>query len=145
MRDKQKLVDDLRKAEWKRPQYFARITGLCWSAIEQLRAGSLERLQRVDDAVNALISPDALRRDFFGFERLVTTLYNAVKPNPAALEFAARAACLTAIASAIRTKLNPNPADISRVLGQVGKLLDDSITGIAMAGKGAHAMDLSKN
>ena len=42
-------------------------------AVEQLPAGSLERLQRIHDAVNALISPDPLRRKFFGHERIVNT------------------------------------------------------------------------
>jgi len=67
-----------------------------------------ERLQCIDDALNALISPDAVWREFLGHERLVTTLYRAVKPDPAALEFAGRAACTATIADAIRAKLNPN-------------------------------------
>jgi type I restriction enzyme R subunit len=114
------------------------------AAIEQLPAGSLERLQRMDDAVNALISPDPLRREFLGYERIVSTLYGAVKPDPVALEFAGRAACLAAIADAIRTKLNPNPADITEVMGDIGKLLDASITGVDMPAKPAPVMDLSK-
>jgi type I restriction enzyme R subunit len=55
----------------------------------------MERLSRIEDAMNALISPDPLRRDFFAHERLVSTLYRAVKPDPSALEFASRVACLT--------------------------------------------------
>jgi type I restriction enzyme R subunit len=113
-------------------------------AIEQLVAGSFERLQRIDDAVNALISPDPLRREFLGHERLVSTLYSAVKPDPAALEFAGRVACLAAIADAIRTKLNPDPADITGVMGDIAKLLDASITGVGMPAKAAPVMDLSK-
>ena len=113
-------------------------------AIEQLPAGSMDRLKRIDDAVNALISPDPLRREFFGHERLVSTLYGAVKPDPAALEFSGRVACLAAIAAAIRAKLNPNPADITEVMGDIGKLLDASITGVDMPAKPAPVMDLSK-
>jgi hypothetical protein len=79
--------------------------------------------------MNALISPDPLRRDFFAHERLVSTLYRAVKPDPSALEFASRVACLTTLAEAIRAKLNPNPPDISQVMGQINGLLDQSITG----------------
>ena len=79
-----------------------------------------------------------------GHERLVSTLYNAVKPDPAALEFASPVACLAAIADAIRGKLNPNPADISSVMGDISKLLDTSITGVAMPSKVAPVMDLSK-
>ena len=56
-------------------------------AIEQLTAGSLQRLQKLADAVDTLIPPDPLCREFLGHERIVGTLYGAVKPNPAALEF----------------------------------------------------------
>jgi type I restriction enzyme R subunit len=101
-------------------------------------------LNHIDDAVNTLISPDPLRREFLGHERLVGTLYNAVKPDPAALDFAGRVGCLAAIADAIRAKLNPNSADISSVIGDISKLLDTSITGVVMPAKPASVMDLSK-
>ena len=143
VKDKQKLVADLRKAV-DAATAFCAARQVILPAIEQLAAGSMERLQRIDDAVNALISPDPLRREFLGHERLVSTLYGAVKPDPAALEFAGRVACLAAIADAIRTKLNPNPADITEVMGDIGKLLDASITGVDMPAKPAPVMDLSK-
>ncbi len=143
VRDKQKLVADLRKAV-EQATAFCATRQVILPAIKQLAAGSLERLQRVDDAVNALISPDTLRREFFGHERIVQTLYCAVKPDPAALEFAGRVACITAIADAIRAKLNPNPADITEVMGGIAKLLDESIEGVAMREKPAPVMDLSK-
>ncbi len=143
VKDKQKLADELRKAVDEAGLFCAN-KGVVLPAIEQLPAGSLQRLQRMDDAVNALISPDPVRNAFFGHERLVTTLFNAVKPSPAALEFVGRAACLAAIAQAIRTKLNPNPADISGVMGDINKLLDASISGVEMPTKPTPGMDLSK-
>jgi len=143
VKDKAKLVADLRKAV-DAATAFCATRQVILPAIEQLTAGSLERLQRIDDAVNALISPDPLRREFFGHERLVGTLYGAVKPDPAALEFAGRVGTLTAIADAVRAKLNPNPADITEVMGDIGKLLDASITGVDMPAKPAPLMDLSK-
>jgi len=143
VKDKAKLVADLRRAV-NTATTFCAMRQVILPAIEQLATGSLERLQRIDDAVNALISPDPLRREFFGHERLVSTLYGAVKPDPAALEFAGRVASITAIADAIRTKLNPNPADITEVMGDIGKLLDSSITGVDMPAKPAPVMDLSK-
>src|SRR5207247_1775816 len=112
VRDKKQLVAELRPAVNAATAFCAQ-QQVILPAIEQLPSGSMARLQRVDDAVNALISPDPLRREFLGHERLVNTLYGAVKPDPAALEFAGRAACLAAIADGIRTKLNPNPADIT--------------------------------
>jgi type I restriction enzyme R subunit len=143
VKDKKKLVEDLRRAV-DAATTFCATRQVILPAIEQLVAGSLERLQRINDAVNALISPDPLRREFFDHERLVSTLYGAVKPDPAALEFAGRVACLAAIADAIRAKLNPNPADITEVMGDIAKLLDASITGVDMPAKPAPVMDLSK-
>jgi type I restriction enzyme R subunit len=143
VKDKAKLVADLRRAV-DTATTFCATRQVILPAIEGLAIGSLERLQRIDDAVNALISPDPLRREFFGHERLVSTLYGAVKPDPAALEFAGRVASITAIADAIRTKLNPNPADITEVMGDIGKLLDASITGVDMPAKPVPVMDLSK-
>ena len=73
-----------------------------------------------------------------------STLYRAVKPDPAALEFASRVACLTTLADAIRAKLNPNPPDISQVMGEINGLLDESITGHDIREAGPPALDLSK-
>jgi len=143
VKDKKELVEQLRNAV-EEAVLFCANRGVVIAAIEQLPAGSIQRLQRLDDAVNALISPDPLRREFFAHERLVSTLYGAVKPDPAALEFMGRVACLSAIAEAIRTKLNPNPADISAVMGGVARLLDSSITGVDMPAKPAPVIDLSK-
>ncbi|HMJ90094.1 MAG TPA: DUF559 domain-containing protein, partial [Candidatus Acidoferrum sp.] len=143
VRDKAKLVADLRKAI-DEATVFCATRQVILPAIEQLTAGSLQRLQKLADAVDALISPDPLRREFLGHERIVGKLYGAVKPDPAALEFGGRVACISAIADAIRTKLNPNPADITTVMGDIAKLLDASITGVDMPTTPTPVMDLSK-
>ena len=143
VKDKQQLVEELRKAVADATAFCAKRDVLL-AEIEQLAAGSLERLQHIEDAMNALISPDPLRRDFLGHERLVSTLYRAVKPDPSALEFAGRVAGLTTLAEAIRVKLNPNPPDISQVMGQINGLLDESITGHEIRESGPPALDLSK-
>ena len=143
VKDKQQLVDELRRSVVGATA-FCSTHGVVLAAIEGLGAGSLERLQAIADAMNALISPDPLRREFFGHERLVSTLYKAVKPDPVALEFSSRAACLSTLAEAIRAKLNPNPPNITQVMGQINGLLDDSITGHAIREQGPPALDLSK-
>ena len=104
----------------------------------------MKRLQRVGDAVNALISPDPLRRDFLGHERLLSTLYGAVKPDPAALEFASRVACVATVAGTIRSTLNPEPIDTSAVMNGITTLLDESITGHEIRESGPPPLDLSK-
>ena len=143
VQDKQQLVLELRKAI-EAATTFCAAQRVMLGDIEQLLSGSMERLQRIDDAVNALISPDPLRREFFGHERLVSTLYGAVKPDPAALEFASRVACLATLGEAIRAMLNPNPPDISQVMKAINGLLDESITGHAIRESGPPALDLSK-
>jgi len=143
VRDKQQLVAELRKAVDDATAFCAR-HGVLLGEIEALAAGSLDRLQQIEDAMNALISPDALRRDFFAHERLVSTLYRAVKPDPTALDFASRVACLTTLAEAIRATLNPNPPDISQVMNDINSLLDESITGHEIREQGPPALDLSK-
>jgi type I restriction enzyme R subunit len=85
-----------------------------------------------------------MRREFFGHERLVATLFLAVKPDPAALEFANRVACITTIAEAIRVKLTPDQTDISEVLAGINGLLDQSITGISITKEGPPPLNLSK-
>jgi type I restriction enzyme R subunit len=143
VKDKKKLVADLRKAVKDATAFCASRT-VVLSEIEASAVGSMERLQLVGDAVNALIAPDQVRRDFFGHERLVNTLYGAVKPDPAALEFYSVVACLTALGDAIRAALNPNPPDISAVMSGISKLLDESVEGVAIHDEATPKIDLSK-
>jgi type I restriction enzyme R subunit len=142
VRDKGQLVEELRSAVDVAIAFCASkqvdVVG-----IDQLPA-AIDRLQRLNQAINALISPDPLRREFLAHERLVATLYRAVKPDPAALEFTGRVACLSAIADAIRAKVSPNAGDIKELLRDIGALLDESIVGVHMPGKPAALLDLSK-
>ena len=143
VKPKNQLVEELRQAI-KEATEFCTAHGVLLDECEHLASGSMERLQWMGDAVDALISPDALRRDFLGHERLVSILYCAAKPDPAALEFTHRVACLAAIADAIRSKIHPGPVDISGVMRGIGNLLDESIQGVDMPAKPAPVMDLSK-
>jgi type I restriction enzyme R subunit len=143
VKDKKRLVEDLRRALVAATEFCAKHT-VTLTEIENQRVGSIERLQRVDDAIEALISPDGLRRDFLGHERLVGTLYRAVKPDTGAVEFAERVACLSALAQGIRAKLSPSPPDISSVIGRISSLLDESIAGSAIGAPGPPPLDLSK-
>ncbi|MBF0124757.1 MAG: type I restriction endonuclease subunit R [Magnetococcales bacterium] len=144
VKDKQQLVEDLRQAVAEATA-FCNAQGIALAELEQLAAGDgMERLQRLEDAINALISPDSMRRDFFSHERLLSTLYRAVKPDTVALEFADRVAAIHTIAAAMRAKLNLGSPDIKRVMGNINTLLDDSITGMTICEHGPPALDLSK-
>ena len=143
VKDKLKLVVDLGKAV-EAATTFCSTQGVNLSSLEQLPVAGFERVGKIDDAVNALISPDLLRREFLDHERIVNTLYKAVKPDIAAIGFTARVALLGELVLRIRQRLNPNPADITKVMGDIGKLLDASITGVDMPTKPAPVIDLSK-
>jgi type I restriction enzyme R subunit len=108
------------------------------------QTNGMKRLQAIEDAVEALIAPEPLRQRFHEQQRLVQLLHAAIKPDPAAQEFAASVGALNSIAASIRLKLNPNPPDISAVMGQIGQVLDQSITGIAIRDQGPPSIDLSQ-
>jgi type I restriction enzyme R subunit len=143
VRDKAELARALARAVEDASAYCAN-KGVDLAGIEALPLGDFQRLKKIADGVNELISPDALRRDFFGHERLVGTLYRAVKPDLAALVHAGRVACLATLAEAIRAKLNPNQPDISAVMAGINVLLDASITGHEIVQGTVPVLDLSK-
>lgn len=127
IRDKQKLVESLRQTTME-TEAFCLAHGVNLGQIEQTPAGSLDRLTKIAEAVERLISPDPLRKDFLGQEGWVRTLFQAVKPDPSVLEFTSRVVCLTTIAESIRERTGEGPADISAVMADLNKILDASVT-----------------
>ena len=143
VKDKVQLVVALRESVAAATAFCAS-HGVDLAALEALPQEGMARLGAIEDAIDALISPDALRRDFFGHEQFVGALYRAVKPDPAAVEFAERIAGLSMLAAAIRAKLRPSPPDLSVILGQISDLLDASISGLTIREDGPPPIDLSK-
>ena len=143
VRNKEQLIADLKKAV-EEADRFCSEKGVSLAAIEGAPPKTMERLHLISEAVNALISPDPLRKAFLAHDRIVRTLYDAVKPSPEALAHAPRIAALVAITDAIKSQLNPNPPDISEVMGRINDLLDQSIEGVEMAAKPLPLLDLSK-
>lgn len=143
VKEKAQLVADLRAAVAAVTAFCAE-HGVALPALEATPLGSLARLAAVEDAINALIAPEARRRDFFAHAALLDALHRAVKPDPAALEFGERVAGVTTLAAAIRAQLNPNPPDIGEIMGRITGLLDDSITGHAIREAGPPPLDLSR-
>ncbi len=142
VRDKKQLLSDMRFAVGE-AKAFCEGHRVSISEIEALPTGNFDRLVRIGDAVNKLISNESVRKDFFAHQRLCTTLYRANKPDPAAAEFTSVVSCLGHIADEIRRNLHPDPIDISEVMGAISKLLDDSILGHEIREDGPEALDLS--
>ncbi len=143
LREKKKLAEDLKSAIEDATAFCAK-HGVDLAALESLTAGSMKKLDALGLAVEALISPEPLRKQFTAHFRLVRTLHTALKPDPAAIVFAPRVAGLAAIADSIHAKLNPQGSDVSGVMSEIQKLLDGSIQGVGMSGKPAPILDLSK-
>ena len=143
VKDKAQLVAELRAAV-DAATAFCAAHGVDLPTMEALPPGGMERLSAIENAINALISPDALRSEFFSHEKLVATLYRAVKPDPTAIEFTLRVAGINTLVAAIQAKLTPNSPDIATILKQIGEVLDDSITGLSIREAGSPAIDLSK-
>jgi type I restriction enzyme R subunit len=127
VRDKGMLVEELRRALAAAVAFCAE-HGVDIAAMEALPHGDLDRLTRLANAVDSLIAPDPLRKDFLAHERLVSMLLKAVKPDPAVLEFLSRAACLATIAASIRERTGEGEApDVGMVMGAINRLLDEAI------------------
>ena len=142
--DKAALVEEVRKA-------IADARSFCLShqvdlgRIERLDAGGLQRIEAIDEAVNAVISPDQVRNDFIAHQRYVKTLYTALKPDRTAVEFSGINALLTLLAASIWEQLHPDgPADISGVMVEINDLLDTSIMGASIKESKLPPLDLSK-
>jgi type I restriction enzyme R subunit len=79
VRDKAQLLAEFRKALDAATE-FCRGRKADLNRIES--ATGFDRVQLISEAVDALISPGPLRREFLAHERLVRTLFQAVKPDP---------------------------------------------------------------
>ena len=136
VRDKRQLVEELRKAV-EAVTEFCTAQRLDLASIEG--AAGLYRLGHMADAVDRLIAPDPLHKEFLAHERRVHTLYQAVKPDPAVAQFSARVGVVRVIADAIRERTDEGPADITPVMADINALLDRSIAadGFRIAGDGS--------
>lgn len=146
VRDKAELIKELGKAV-EGAITFCTEHGV--NIVKTESATGLDKVQLIGDAVDALISPDPLRKEFLAHERLVRTLFRAIKPDPAVLEFVSRVYCLGIIANEIRLRTNESqPANISAVMAKVNELLDESIEAdgfnIRADGDGRAIIDLAK-
>jgi type I restriction enzyme, R subunit len=125
VRDKQELVEQLRTALKEAAEFCAK-QGVTLTAIHE--ATGMEKLSLLSEAVNALISPDELRKPFLAHEKLVRALYQAVKPDKVAIEFAPMCSLLATLAETIKTQTGEGETpDITPIMGKLNDLLDESI------------------
>lgn len=124
VQDKQVLAEHLRAA-LQEAQTFCTRHGVDLAAIEATPAAGFAQASAIKRAADAVMAPEAVRRDFLAHASLVHGLYQAVKPDPVASQFAQRVATLSAIA--LDVKQTTEPPDISHVMQGIQALLDESI------------------
>lgn len=125
----QKPVEDKAALAAALRQALADTTGLCAEngvSLEVIRsAEGFNRIGLLDDAVEALVVTEDVKRRYLDLANTVYRLYKAVLPDPAAHEFAFLVTPIQVIANKIRSLIPP--ADITEVMQQVEALLDESI------------------
>jgi type I restriction enzyme R subunit len=124
VRDKEELAEELSLAVDDATRFCAQ-HGVDLATAETTSASDFARAEAVKDAADCMMAPENVRRDFLSKASLVTALYRALKPDPTAMEFATRCACLAAIAERIRRIVDP--PDITHVMEGINELLDRSI------------------
>jgi type I restriction enzyme R subunit len=122
VQDKAALVKQLQGA-------IAEVSVLCAQEEIDLNrlegAKDLELLRLLDDAVNAVLVNDDIKRRYLSLAGNVNRLYKAILPDPQAHEFAKARALFVIIAEKIRS-LDPR-VNISGILETVRDLLEESI------------------
>lgn len=95
-------------------------------------------------AVNQLTRNDETMDSFLGQANDIARLYKAVMPDPIIPHLAPQAQMIAELAKAVRATMDP--VNISKVLGEISKVLDGSILAEASIKPGAEAktVDLSK-
>ena len=121
--------------------------GVDLAAVETTTTAGFLQAHAMAQAADRLMAPEDRRRAFLAHEATVTALFRALKPDPVALSFAARCACLAVIAQTVRQA--SEPPDISAVMEGIRRLLDESIAAdpfrIGQASSSAYGrVDLSK-
>jgi len=123
IRGKSALVEELKKA-MSECTAFCRDKRIDVRAVE--KAEAVERIRLLDDAVEALVKTDDIKKGFLNLADQVERLYKAVLPDPEANAFAGTRGLFRTLAKKIRS-LSP-PVDITGIMGSVEELLDRSIS-----------------
>jgi type I restriction enzyme R subunit len=129
---KQALVDELRKSIAETQDFMA---GLGISLDEIETSSDFQLVKLLDDAVDALVSSDEIKRQYLLLSGKVDLFFHAILPDNTANEFGRRRKTIVVLAEKIRNLAEP--VDISEIMTKVEDVLDYSIapTGYSISGK----------
>ncbi|MHB9070766.1 MAG: type I restriction endonuclease subunit R [Sedimentisphaerales bacterium] len=90
-----------------------------------LTTEGFEKVRLLDDAVDIIVADVDVKKDFLQKAGLIKRIFKAILPDAAATEISAYCILFDVLAKKIRAL--SNEADISEVMAEVSKLLDDSV------------------
>ena len=120
--DKSQLVQALKELITEATQFCA---SLGINTFDIQLATGFDRIKKLDDAVEALIAPQETKRKFLALASAISLTFRAILPNAAANEFGPARALFATLAEKING--TSEDVDISDVLADVDKLLDESV------------------
>ena len=144
VQDKSELVAELARI-LESAEQFCSAHGVSLTEFES--ADFHKRLALLENAVNALISPEAVRKELFERVDLLTRLYRAVKPDKSIYQYTSKIACLRQIVETIKDKLRPESVgDVTEVIREIDRVLDEAIgtETPVIQDTGGQVLDLSK-
>jgi len=136
---KQALIERLREA-LEETKAFCTDRGVDVRAL--LRSEGYHRIALMDDAVEQIIVNDDLKTRFLDLASNVDKLFKAILPDTRATDFAPERKLFVVLSEKIRA-LMPE-VDISDVMGDVGRLLDESMAPVPYIIETSASYDLSK-
>ncbi len=124
VKDKSELVTALR-GMINETRAFCEECGIDIQAILVSSPKGYQRLSLVEDAMDALVVNDEVKKKYFSLANAVVQLYKAILPDIAATAFSGIVALFVVIARKILS-LKPD-SDISEIMGGVEQLMDISV------------------
>jgi type I restriction enzyme, R subunit len=123
VKEKAELVAMLKSAISQTVQFLKEV---CVEVEPIIAAKGFDRVKLLDEAVDAVLVNDTIKKRFINLSNTVNRIYKAILPDPEANEFVPVCALFRVIQLKIEA-LQPE-ADVSGVMEKVEELLDESIT-----------------
>ena len=89
------------------------------------KAGALKNIKMIDDAVDKLLDNDSTKSNYLNLANAINVIFKAILPDPKVSDFQHIVKLIKVITDKIRS-IEP-PIDITRIMQQVGKVLDESV------------------
>jgi type I restriction enzyme, R subunit len=141
IKDKTALVEEFKDALQKAVDW-ARKRGVNIEAI--IKAEGFQRQARIKEAAEAVLGHDDEKREFLRLAAQAWQLFKAILPDPAALEHRWPTVAIQVIAQTVGHLGQPDKRDISVVIAEIERLIDEAISGVAIKAPVPTGNDLKK-